>query len=91
MDQFINAIIKNNITEVSSLLSEDASLANACQDDAKVTPLHFAAQNNAVDCALALINAGANIHAKTADGLTPLDIATLHQRDKIIALLEKQH
>ncbi|MDF3054130.1 MAG: ankyrin [Gammaproteobacteria bacterium] len=89
MDQFIDAVIKNNVVEVQVFLSQNDSLVNACQDDAKITPLHFAAQNNAFDCAQALINAGANIHAKTVDGLTPLDIAALHQNHDIVQLFEQ--
>jgi ankyrin repeat protein len=82
----IEATIKNDIETVKQLLSQGAD-PNVFLDEARVTPLHFAAQNNCVEIAQLLIAAGADIHAKTyPDGETPLDVAMLHGNQELITL-----
>lgn len=88
MMQLIKAVIHNDVSLLKALLSAGEN-PNQCLDDAKVTPLHFAAQHNAVDVVPLLITAGADIHAKTVpDGQTPLDIAKLCGHKNMIELLE---
>lgn len=85
----IDAVIENDIKAVQKLLAEGAD-PNLILDIARITPLHFAAQNNAVAAAELLINAGADLRAKIdPEGLTPLDIAKLHENKEMIQLLER--
>lgn len=84
----IAAVIHNDAEKVETILSTGAD-PNACQDAAKVTPLHFAAQHNSFSVVHLLITAGANIHARTVpDGQTPLDIAILHGHHEIREIFE---
>ena len=84
----IAAVIHDNAETVKKLLSSGVD-PNACQDAAKVTPLHFAAQHNSCSVVHLLITAGASIHARTVpDGQTPLDIAILHGHNEIRVILE---
>lgn len=85
----IEAVIHNDAVAVRAALENGAD-ANACLDPANVTPLHFAAQHNAVDVVALLITAGAKVNAQTIpDGQTALDIARLHKHEKMIKLLEE--
>jgi ankyrin repeat protein len=85
----IEAVIHNDATAVRVALESGAD-PNACLDHALVTPLHFAAQHNAVDVIPLLITAGAKINARTfPDGQTALDIARLHRHVEMTKLLEE--
>ncbi len=85
----IEAVIHNDAKAVRTALEEGAD-PNACLDPALVTPLHFAAQHNALDVIPLLITAGAKINAKTfPDGLTALDVARLHKHSQMAKLLEE--
>ncbi len=85
----IEAVIHNDLKRVRVELENGAD-PNGCLDPALVTPLHFAAQHNAVDVVPLLLTAGAKIHAKTfPDGQTALDIARLHRHDAMVRLLEE--
>lgn len=85
----IAAVIHNDAKTVEQILSTGVD-PNACQDAANVTPLHFAAQHNAIAVVGLLITAGANIHARTEpDGQTPLDIAILHGHKEIREIFEE--
>lgn len=85
----IEAVIHNNRDEVEKILSTGAD-PNFCLDEARVTPLHFAAQHNSVDVIDLLIAAGADIYARTIpEEQTPLDVAKLFQHVETIALLEE--
>jgi ankyrin repeat protein len=58
-----------------------AAGANVCQGDNNGwTPLHFAAQNQAVEIAELLINAGAFVDAQDMHGNTPLSKAVFSYR-----------
>jgi len=85
----IDAVINNDANLVKQLLDQGID-PNTTMDVAKVTPLHFAAQNNALNAAPVLIQAGANLRAKIdPEGMTPLDIAKLHKNQDMVELLEK--
>lgn len=85
--QLINAIIENNVDVVNNLLNAGVD-PNECLDTAKITPLHYAAQNNALHVIPLLIEAGADLHAVTEpDELTPLEIALMHGHDKVVQIL----
>lgn len=60
---------------------------NGWEDQAKVRPLHFAAQHNTIASAKVLIKAGAMVSAETSEGITPLEIAILHSHPDMVALL----
>lgn len=87
MEQLIEAVIANDSTQVEELLRKGTD-PNGYEDDAQVRPLHFAAQHNSKACAELLILAGGDTHARTKDGLTPLDIAKLHRHDDLVRLLQ---
>lgn len=86
--RLIKAVIHKDYALVKALLSAGEN-PNHCLDAAKLTPLHFAAQHNALEIVPLLITAGANIHATTVpDGQTPLDIAKILGHKEMISLLE---
>ena len=59
-------------------------------DDFGATPLHMAADSGALDVASALIDAGANMEAKDAQGRIPLDVAAERRYlDLVLLLLRK--
>ncbi|XP_065800356.1 ankyrin repeat domain-containing protein 49 isoform X4 [Muntiacus reevesi] len=68
---------KNRLTTVQRLLSERATHVNT-QDEDKYTPLHRAAYSGHLDMVRELIAHGADVHAVTVDGWTPLHSALLH-------------
>ena len=86
-DNLIKAVIENNVEHVNEFLNQGIDPNNTL-DAAHVTPLHFAAQNNSLEIIPLLIEAGADLHAQTEpDGQTPLDIALLHQHEKVVQIL----
>ena len=58
-------------------------------DDFGATPLHMAADSGALDVASALIDAGANMEAKDAQGRTPSDVAAALGHLDLAELLRK--
>jgi ankyrin repeat protein len=89
MTDLISAVMANDTLKVQQLLLNGID-PNGVEDSAMVTPLHFAAQYGSYESALILIEAGALIDARTSDGITPLEIAKLHSKFDIVALLERQ-
>ena len=79
----LDAIINQDSKEVNRLLGNNAD-PNACDDHAKVSPLHYAAQGGSLEIFKVLVAAGADINAKTEEGDTPLDVAILHKHDDVI-------
>lgn len=83
----IQAVIKNDVKKVSHLLNQGAD-PNSAVDHANVTPLHYAAQNNALEVIPLLVEAGATLDAETEpDGYTATKIAILHGNDRIAQTL----
>jgi uncharacterized protein len=86
---FIDAVISNDVEVVRNYLKQGTD-PNMCLDGDNVTPLHFAAQHNALEVAKLLILAGAELHAKTTYGNeTPLEVAKLHGHWQVVELIEK--
>ncbi|HEX4045099.1 MAG TPA: ankyrin repeat domain-containing protein, partial [Gammaproteobacteria bacterium] len=61
---------------------------NYYEDEFRLTPLHYAATYNVIGAIVPLVEAGANIHAVTADGETPLDVARSLNHEHIAKFLE---
>jgi len=86
-ENLIEAVIKGDTAAVKKLLIAGVN-PDMYLDDAKLRPLHFAAQNNRVEIAHLLLEAGASPLARTdPDGQTPLEIAQLHKHQRMISLL----
>ena len=86
-EELIQAVMDNDVDRVNDLLAEGAD-PNGVLDVAMITPLHFAAQNNSLFVIPLLIEAGADINARTSpEGATPIDIALLHGHDKVTQTL----
>jgi ankyrin repeat protein len=73
-DEFFQAITIGTPGRVAQLLGERPGLAKAADQLGK-TGLHYAAEVNQVDAARALLEAGADLEARTTWGATPLDWA----------------
>jgi len=87
VDQLIEAVIANNKQETLTLLNKGIN-PNAAVDRAQITPLHFAAQMNALDVIPALINAGAKIDAADYDEeSTPLEVAKMNGNYEAVNLM----
>jgi ankyrin repeat protein len=84
----IAAIMANNGPALQQILLDGVD-PNGYEDEAMVTPLHFAAQYNAQACAEVLLFAGADVTAETQDGLTPIDVALLHEYEEMAELLSR--
>jgi cytochrome c len=82
------AAIKKNSKKLVKTLLEQGCDPNYYEDSAQVTPLHFAAQVNALEVISLLVTAGANLESKTQDGYTPLDIAKMHGNSEVVQLLQ---
>lgn len=83
-----DAVTENDVNQINYLLQKGVD-PNVCEDDAHITPLHFAAQNNALEAAQLLITAGADPTHQTKEGDTPLDIAKSYKHKEMINLLTK--
>jgi len=59
--------------------------------DQRQQPLHFAVQNDRPDMVALLLEAGADVHATTAWGLTPFCLAITQRQDHIAELLRARH
>jgi len=87
IEQLIEAIIDSDFDSIRTLLQRGVD-PNGYLDDAKLRPLHFAAQYNALEAAKLLITAGADISACTEpDRETPLAVAKLYNHKKFVDLL----
>lgn len=87
MEHLIEAVIKDDVAQVQQLLDSGLD-PNGWEDTAQVRPLHYAAQHNSWASAKVLIKAGAMVDARTADGITPLEVAKLHSGPDMVELLK---
>lgn len=87
LELLIDATIANDVEVVNKILNDGCS-PNQFLDPARVTPLHFAAQNGALEVIPLLVEAGADICACTQpDGQTPLDVALMHNHEPVVQIL----
>ncbi|KAL6467491.1 hypothetical protein MHYP_G00231680 [Metynnis hypsauchen] len=77
---------KNRLATVKRLLESDPSLVN-CRDDDGYTPLHRTAYGGHLSIASALLDARAELHARTVDGWTPLHSASRWGHTAVVSCL----
>ena len=84
--EFLNAIKQGDGTKVADLLRQQPELVRVL-DEYDKTPLHWAAEKDHVEIARALLDAGADIEAKTNWGDTPLNWAATLGSSNVADLL----
>jgi ankyrin repeat protein len=85
MHDLIEAIVVDNVMLVKELLDSGID-PNGYVDHARVRPLHFAAQYNAMKSARVLLRAGADSELETDDGITPIQIASARFDQEMVSL-----
>lgn len=85
--ELLDAIMANDTNSVTRLLKDGAN-PNCYEDKCYIRPLHFAAVYNCVEAIYPLLNAGAKIDARTAEGYTPLDVAIQLNHHEVVELLK---
>lgn len=78
---------------VRALIKEDRAVLGQPLGivDQRQQPLHFAVQNDGPDMVALLLDAGADVHATTAWGLTPFCLAVTQHQEQIADLLRARH
>lgn len=71
-------VCKNGYIEAAKLLIKKGANVNATISNHRWTPLHWACEKGLIKVAKLLIENGANLNATDIDGLTPLNLAYLH-------------
>ena len=84
--EFIEAAKKGDATKIRSLLRADPNLVRAVADHLK-TALHWAAEMDHAETAAALVEAGADIEARTSWGASPFDWAATMGSSRVADLL----
>jgi cytochrome c len=76
------AVAKNRLEFITLLLAHGA---NPNSTAGKQTPLHVAVKHGCLDCVTALVEAGADVNARTADSFarTPIHLARFHEYSEI--------
>ncbi len=72
--QFFDAVRRGDVDAISALIGERVELVREVSDHDK-TGLHWAAELDQIDIARRLVDAGADLEAKTSWGASPLDWA----------------
>jgi ankyrin repeat protein len=72
--EFVEAVRRGDARRVSALIGVRPELVRMAWDHGK-TGLHWAAESDRIDVARALVDAGADIEARTSWGASPLDWA----------------
>ncbi len=78
---------------VRALIKEDRAVLGQPLGvvDQRQQPLHFAVQKDRPDMVTLLLDAGADMHATTAWGLTPFCLAIIQRQEHIAELLRARH
>src|SRR5262245_5157100 len=84
--EFIEAAKNGDATRIRSLLKVDSGLVHASADHRK-TALHWAAERDHAEVAAALVDAGADIEARTSWGASPFDWAATMGSSTVADLL----
>ena len=78
---------RNDVNLIKQLLADGADIDLAAGRDQE-TPLHRAITRGSTEAAKILIESGANINQPRSDGQTPLEMARVRNRTKILLLLK---
>jgi ankyrin repeat protein len=84
--EFFEAVTRGDAAKVSALLDTHPDLVNVA-DKYDKTGLHLAAESDHLDVARVLINAGADIEAKTSWAASPLDWAATMGSSRVAEFL----
>lgn len=85
-EEFIEAAKQGDATKIGSMLKDDPELVRAAGDHLK-TALHWAAEMNQAEVAAVLVEAGADIEARTSWGAAPFDWAATMGSSRVADLL----
>ena len=77
------ALAKRRIDLINLLLDGGA---NPNSYRSREAALHIAVRSGCLDCVKALVEAGADVNAKTKDGKTPLHLAKLRGNAKLLTI-----
>lgn len=82
-------IQEGDVSKVEELLKQSSSLAviNTCDAEQGMAPLHWASDRNNIDIAAKLLDAGAQIDVKDAEGITPLQYAVTCGHEAMVRFL----
>jgi ankyrin repeat protein len=84
--EFFEAVTRGDAARVSALISARPELVRVVGDHSK-TGLHWAAESDRIEVARVLVDAGADIEAKTSWGASPLDWAATMGSARVAELL----
>jgi hypothetical protein len=87
--QVRSSVTLGNAWVLEEVLMSGAPINNV--DTNGFSALHIAAKQNYFECALVLINCGANINAATVSGVTPLYMAVASRSSEVEKLLREQN
>lgn len=73
------------MAELLKLLLDFEADPNGCNPEG-MTALHSVARTHNVDCALLLLEFGADLNAKSSNGRTPLTTAIIHNNHPVLQL-----
>lgn len=86
--RIIIATLSNNLTQLTWLLINGAD-PNEVEDDARVTPLHYAACYGHYDAAILLLTAGAKIKKDRIFRENPIQVAFAHNQHQLVELFTR--
>ena len=75
LKSIFQAAHENDLTTLTSILESHPNLATCLDERTGWTPLHFAAQQNAIAAAESLLTQGADPNAPDSEGVTPLQLS----------------
>jgi ankyrin repeat protein len=86
MSEIHTAAERGRMSRVEEILRTDPRAVHT-RDDLNNQPLHFAAWQGRTAIVEKLLDAGADLNAKSDRGQTPLHFAVVHQKGKVLTLL----